>query len=120
MGLAYPPKPLSQSSTQLPLERRAIHGAWLTARPLPDRFSNNQGGVYSELLPVQKLQKVAELIDSGRKVAMLGDGINDALVLTKATVRVAMGSGTDVARESVVPRWREPNGSVATAALGIW
>jgi heavy metal translocating P-type ATPase len=35
-------------------------------------------GVYPELLPEQKLQKVAELIDSGRKVAMLGDGINDA------------------------------------------
>ena len=35
-------------------------------------------GVYPELLPEQKLQKVAELIDGGRKVAMLGDGINDA------------------------------------------
>jgi len=57
-------------------------------------------GVYPELLPEQKLQKVAELIDSGRKVAMLGDGINDAPALTKATVGVAMGSGTDVARES--------------------
>jgi len=57
-------------------------------------------GVYPELLPEQKLQKVTELIDSGRKVAMLGDGINDAPALTKATVGVAMGSGTDVARES--------------------
>jgi heavy metal translocating P-type ATPase len=57
-------------------------------------------GVYPELLPEQKLQKVAELIDAGRKVAMLGDGINDAPALTKATVGVAMGSGTDVARES--------------------
>ncbi len=57
-------------------------------------------GVYPELLPEQKLQKVTELIDAGRKVAMLGDGINDAPALTKATVGVAMGSGTDVARES--------------------
>ena len=57
-------------------------------------------GVYPELLPEQKLQKVAEMIDAGRKVAMLGDGINDAPALTKATVGVAMGSGTDVARES--------------------
>jgi len=56
--------------------------------------------VYPELLPEQKLQKVTELIDAGQKIAMLGDGINDAPALTKATVGVAMGSGTDVARES--------------------
>ena len=56
--------------------------------------------VYPELLPEQKLEKVAEMVDAGRKVVMLGDGINDAPALTKATVGVAMGSGTDVARES--------------------
>jgi len=56
--------------------------------------------VYPELLPEQKLQKVTEMIAGGQKVAMLGDGINDAPALTKATVGVAMGSGTDVARES--------------------
>lgn len=56
--------------------------------------------VYPELLPEQKLEKVTEMVDAGRKVVMLGDGINDAPALTKATVGVAMGSGTDVARES--------------------
>jgi Cu+-exporting ATPase len=71
-------------------------------KAVADRVGKAVGvsGVYSELLPEQKLQKVTELIDNGHKVAMLGDGINDAPALTKATVGVAMGSGTDVARES--------------------
>ena len=56
--------------------------------------------VYPELLPQQKLEKITAMVDAGRKVVMLGDGINDAPALTKATVGVAMGSGTDVARES--------------------
>jgi heavy metal translocating P-type ATPase len=72
------------------------------SKAVADRVAKALGvsGVYSELLPEQKLQKVTELIDNGHRVAMLGDGINDAPALTKATVGVAMGSGTDVARES--------------------
>ena len=55
---------------------------------------------HSDLLPEQKAIEVASHAKRGRVVAMLGDGINDAPALSEATVGIAMGSGTDVARES--------------------
>ncbi len=71
----------------------------LSAKYFADKAGIDE--VYSELLPENKTEKIAELLDSGKTVCMIGDGVNDAPALKTASVGIAMGSmGSDIAVEA--------------------
>jgi P-type Cu2+ transporter len=91
------------------------------ARQVADAVAADLGidEVHAEVLPEDKDAEVRELQQAGRRVAMVGDGVNDAPALTRADVGIAIGAGTDVAVESagIVLGSDDPRGVVSVLRL---
>jgi P-type Cu+ transporter len=103
ISVADPVKPSTQDALKA-LQARDIRIVMLTgdnqatAKAVAKTLGIDE--VRADVLPNQKADVIEELIGRGRKVAMAGDGVNDAPALAAATVGIAMGNGTDIAMES--------------------
>ena len=103
IAIADAPRPTAAAMVAK-LRERGVEVAMLTGdnKATADRIAASLGItiVLADVLPGQKADKVKELQGQGKRVGMVGDGVNDAPALTQADVGFAIGAGTDVAIES--------------------
>jgi Cu2+-exporting ATPase len=122
LALADEVRPESAAAIEA-LHDRGAHVVMITgdARTVADSVAAQLGvdEVFAEVLPQDKDSKVAELQARGLRVAMVGDGVNDAPALARADVGIAIGAGTDVAIESagVVLAADDPRAVVSVITL---
>ena len=122
IALADTIRPESAEAVAL-LKKRGVRVAMLTgdSHEVGDWVAGKLGidEVFAEVLPGQKSEVVAKLQADGSKVAMVGDGVNDAPALATADVGIAIGAGTDVAIESagIVLASSDPRGVAETLTL---
>ncbi len=103
IGISDAPRPTARAAVEA-LQQQGVEVAMLTGdnRATADRIARELGirTVMAEILPADKAKQIAELQRTGKKVAMVGDGVNDAPALAQADVGIAIGAGTDVAIET--------------------
>ena len=103
IGISDAPRPTAQAAVAA-LTAEGVEVVMLTGdnRATAERIGRELGirEVIAEVLPGDKAGKIAELQREGKKVAMVGDGVNDAPALAQADLGIAIGAGTDVAIET--------------------
>jgi Ca2+-transporting ATPase len=105
-------------ASEVGIDGRAMHGSRL--RTIPDEelaTEVDEYSVYARVDPVDKVKIVRAWRGSGSTVAMTGDGVNDAPALNSADIGVAMGSGTDVSRESAALVLTDDNYATIVSAI---
>jgi Cu2+-exporting ATPase len=103
IGISDAPRASARAGVEA-LQQQGVEVAMLTGdnRATAERIARELGigTVMAEVLPADKANQIAELQRAGKKVAMVGDGVNDAPALAQADVGIAIGAGTDVAIET--------------------